>query len=135
MKASVFLRYIGLQYSSSNFYILEITMLSADAKKRSFFRSTKDNDLDRCLCLYLSSVYICLFLGLLCTLNSSVSGHLEASELQPEKMDIPPIVRNDFIYRDTLFVNISEGKRHPRASASELRGLLLQQRAKYPKTK
>lgn len=40
-------------------------------------------------------------------------------------MDVPPVVRDDFIYRDTLFVNIAEGKRHPRASVAELTSLLL----------
>jgi len=67
-------------------------------------------------------------------LTSSVVGcSLERSERQPEKMDVPPIIRNDFIYRDTLFVNVSEGKRHPRASASELKGLLLPAKGEVPK--
>jgi len=35
-------------------------------------------------------------------------------------------IRNGaFVYRDTLFAEVGEGKRHPRASASELRDLLL----------
>ncbi|TKA30015.1 hypothetical protein B0A50_02734 [Salinomyces thailandicus] len=38
---------------------------------------------------------------------------------------IPPIVRGEFVYRDTLFVDAGgEGRRHPRASPSELKDLL-----------
>lgn len=38
---------------------------------------------------------------------------------------VPPIVRGEFFYRDTLFVDVGgEGKRHPRALESELKALL-----------
>lgn len=38
---------------------------------------------------------------------------------------VPPVVRGEFLYRDTLFVDVGgEGKRHPRASESELKDLL-----------
>ena len=35
------------------------------------------------------------------------------------------IVRGEFVYRDTLFVDVGgDGKRHPQASPSELKDLL-----------
>ena len=38
---------------------------------------------------------------------------------------VPPAVRGEFAYRDTLFVDVGgEGKRHPRAPESELKNLL-----------
>lgn len=48
-------------------------------------------------------------------------------------MDVAPIIRDNFVYRDTLFVNIGEGKRHPRASVTELSGLLLPAKGEAPK--
>lgn len=39
------------------------------------------------------------------------------------------IKRGDFLYRDTLFVDLGEHKRHPRASASDLKELLLPKRS------
>jgi hypothetical protein len=40
-------------------------------------------------------------------------------------MASPEVRRGLFVYRDTLFVEVGDGKRHPRASASELKDLLL----------
>ena len=38
---------------------------------------------------------------------------------------VAPVVRGEFLYRDALFVDVGgEGKRHPRASESELKNLL-----------
>jgi hypothetical protein len=38
---------------------------------------------------------------------------------------VPPVVRGEFVYQMTLFVDVGgEGKRHPRASESELKALL-----------
>ncbi|KAK3713623.1 hypothetical protein LTR37_008317 [Vermiconidia calcicola] len=41
------------------------------------------------------------------------------------EVSVPPIVRGEFVYRDTLLVDVGgDGKRHPRASEAELRTLL-----------
>jgi hypothetical protein len=40
-------------------------------------------------------------------------------------MASPEIRRGDFLYHDTLFVDVGNNKRHPRASASDLKNLLL----------
>lgn len=40
-------------------------------------------------------------------------------------MSVSEIRKGDFVYRDALFVEVGEGKRHPRAAPSELRELLL----------
>ncbi|EXJ80085.1 hypothetical protein A1O3_08371 [Capronia epimyces CBS 606.96] len=47
-------------------------------------------------------------------------------------MAAPEIKRGDFLYRDTLFVDLGETKRHPRASASELKQLLLPKKGSAP---
>ncbi|KAK0365447.1 hypothetical protein LTR91_005936 [Friedmanniomyces endolithicus] len=40
-------------------------------------------------------------------------------------MDAPSVTRGEFLYRDTLFVDVGgEGKRHPRAAETELKALL-----------
>ncbi|KAK0261326.1 hypothetical protein LTR29_005455 [Friedmanniomyces endolithicus] len=40
-------------------------------------------------------------------------------------MDAPSVTRGEFVYRDTLFVDVGgEGKRHPRAAKTELKTLL-----------
>ncbi|KAK0312160.1 hypothetical protein LTR01_003074 [Friedmanniomyces endolithicus] len=40
-------------------------------------------------------------------------------------MDAPSVTRGEFVYRDTLFVDVGgEGKRHPRAAETELKTLL-----------
>ncbi|ETI26420.1 hypothetical protein G647_03197 [Cladophialophora carrionii CBS 160.54] len=40
-------------------------------------------------------------------------------------MAAPEVRRGDFIYRDTLFVDLGPNRRHPRASAQDLKDLLL----------
>ncbi|KAI9881437.1 MAG: hypothetical protein M1823_006649 [Watsoniomyces obsoletus] len=40
-------------------------------------------------------------------------------------MATPEVRRGNFLYRDTLFVDLGDHKRHPRASPSELKDLLL----------
>jgi hypothetical protein len=42
------------------------------------------------------------------------------------------IRRGEFVYHDTLFVDVGSGKRHPRASASDLKDLLLPKQGKTP---
>jgi hypothetical protein len=39
-------------------------------------------------------------------------------------MATPAVVRDNFVYNDTLFVQVDENKRHPRASVAELTSLL-----------
>lgn len=46
-------------------------------------------------------------------------------------MAAPEVKRGEFLYRDTLFVDLGE-KRHPRASASELKDLLLPKKGSAP---
>jgi hypothetical protein len=42
------------------------------------------------------------------------------------------VKKGDFLYRDTLFVDLGENKRHPRASVSELKDLLLPKKGNAP---
>ena len=48
-------------------------------------------------------------------------------------MSAPEINKGDFLYRDTLFVNLGPSKCHPRASVSELKALLLPKKGSAPK--
>ena len=48
-------------------------------------------------------------------------------------MSAPEINKGDFLYRDTLFVNLGPTKCHPRASVSELKALLLPKKGSAPK--
>ncbi|EXJ93314.1 hypothetical protein A1O1_01706 [Capronia coronata CBS 617.96] len=47
-------------------------------------------------------------------------------------MSAPEVKRGEFLYRDTLFVDLGENKRHPRASASDLKELLLPKKGSAP---
>ncbi|KAG9771830.1 hypothetical protein ABEF93_007618 [Exophiala dermatitidis] len=47
-------------------------------------------------------------------------------------MAAPEIKRDEFLYRDTLFVDLGETKRHARASITELKDLLLPKKGKLP---
>ncbi|OQU93975.1 hypothetical protein CLAIMM_00403 [Cladophialophora immunda] len=48
-------------------------------------------------------------------------------------MEITEIRRGDFVYKDTLFVDLGPNKRHPRASTADLKDLLLPKRGSTPK--
>jgi hypothetical protein len=48
-------------------------------------------------------------------------------------MDTPEIKIGDFLYRDTLFVDLGSNKRHPRASPQDLKVLLLPKSGTAPK--
>lgn len=48
-------------------------------------------------------------------------------------MSAPEISKGDFLYRDTLFVNLGPSKCHPRASVTELKALLLPKKGSAPK--
>src|ERR1700761_1031520 len=48
-------------------------------------------------------------------------------------MEAPEIRNGDFVYRDAFFVDLGANKRHPRASASELKELLLPKSGSPPK--
>ncbi|KPI39478.1 uncharacterized protein AB675_4961 [Cyphellophora attinorum] len=50
-------------------------------------------------------------------------------------MSAAEIRRGDFVYRDTLFIDLGQAKRHARASESELRRLLLPKRSSAPADK
>ena len=49
-----------------------------------------------------------------------------------EVMPTPEIRKGDFVYRDTFFVDVGDGKRHSRAAPSELKDLLLPKRGSVP---
>ena len=48
-------------------------------------------------------------------------------------MEPPEIRKGDFVYRDTLFVDLGSNRRHPRASPAELKDLLLPKSGSAPK--
>ncbi|KIX92123.1 uncharacterized protein Z520_12116 [Fonsecaea multimorphosa CBS 102226] len=48
-------------------------------------------------------------------------------------METTEIRRGDFVYKDTLFVDLGPNKRHPRASTTDLKELLLPKRGTTPK--
>ncbi|KAH0842189.1 hypothetical protein AYO21_00186 [Fonsecaea monophora] len=48
-------------------------------------------------------------------------------------MENTEVRRGDFVYRDTLFVDLGPNKRHPRASTTDLKDLLLPKRGSTPK--
>ncbi|KIW92259.1 uncharacterized protein Z519_07243 [Cladophialophora bantiana CBS 173.52] len=48
-------------------------------------------------------------------------------------MENTEIRRGDFVYKDTLFIDLGPNKRHPRASTADLKGLLLPKRGSAPR--